>query len=354
MSHSSHHAVGPVSPWRPLAGAGRIFAALCDVTAGLWRPRATSPAARSWAFHYERVLGTSLELQVVAKDEACALRAETTVLAELDRLAAILSGYSDTSELTRWQEQHDVAVPVSPELADVLAAAESWRVRTGSAFNPAAVSLVELLRDETAATEQDEAERRRTIREHIHAMRQPLWTVNRASGMACRLTTLPVSLDAIAKGYIVDRVALAAAATDGITQVLVNIGGDLRHIGERPIAVGVADPRSPSENAPPLSTVRLRGAALATSGGYRRGFTMDGGMVSHIIDPRTARPADRVTSASVIAPDCATADALSTAFSVLAPEESVVLADALDDVGCLLVARDGTITTNTTWQRYES
>jgi thiamine biosynthesis lipoprotein ApbE len=51
----------------------------------------------------------------------------------------------------------------------------------------------------------------------------------------------------------------------------------------------------------------------------------------------------------VIAPDCATADALSTAFSVLAPHESVVLADSLRDVGCLLVERDGSITTNATW-----
>ena len=51
------------------------------------------------------------------------------------------------------------------------------------------------------------------------------------------------------------------------------------------------------------------------------------------------------------APPCspATADALSTAFSVLAPHESVALADSLCDVGCLLVERDGTITTNATW-----
>ena len=352
MLHSSRHAVEPASPSRPLAGVGRIFNALRDAAVGAWKPHSERSAGRNWAFNYERVLGTSLELQVVATDENSARRAERAVLAELDRLAEILSGYSATSELTRWQAQHDVAVPVSPELADVLTAAESWRVRTGGAFNPAAVSLVELLRDPVADADTDEVQRRRAVREQIHAMRQPLWTVNRASGMACRLTSLPVSLDAIAKGYIVDRAALAAAAIDGITQVLVNIGGDLRHVGTRSVAVGIADPRAPSENAAPVSTVRLHGAALATSGGYRRGFTMDGDMVSHIIDPRTARPADGVISASVIAPDCATADALSTAFSVLAPEESVALADALDDVGCLLVARDGSITTNNTWQRH--
>ena len=55
-------------------------------------------------------------------------------------------------------------------------------------------------------------------------------------------------------------------------------------------------------------------------------------------------------SASVIAPDCMSADALSTAFSVLAPDESVALADALDGVGCLIVAQDGTLASNDAWR----
>jgi FAD:protein FMN transferase len=95
--------------------------------------------------------------------------------------------------------------------------------------------------------------------------------------------------------------------------------------------------------------VHLRDAAIATSGGYRRGFIAHGRRVSHIVDPRTGQPTERIASASVFAPDCATADALSTAFSVLTPQESVALADSLSAVGCLLVERDGTITTNATW-----
>ncbi|MDB4890110.1 MAG: hypothetical protein JWL61_1965, partial [Gemmatimonadetes bacterium] len=106
----------------------------------------------------------------------------------------------------------------------------------------------------------------------------------------------------------------------------------------------------PAENAPPIAVVRLRGEALATSGGYRRSFTIAGRTVSHILDPRTGCPADSVISASVIAPDCATADALSTAFSVLTPEESVVMADSLAGVGCMMVQRGGAITMNAAWQ----
>ena len=298
------------------------------------------PRARAYAFHYERVLGTSLELQVVATHADVAQRAEQTVLTEVDRLAQILSGYAATSELSRWQETRGVVVPVSRELAQVLESAEAWRTWTGGAFNPAAVSLVELLSDASPTT---------SVRDRLRELNQPLWTVDRERGVACRLTRLPVSLDALAKGYIVDRVAAHASAIDGVTQVLVNIGGDLRHHGARALTVGVADPRAPAENARPIAVVRLQDEALATSGGYRRGFPM-AGRVSHIVDPRTGRPAERIVSASVFAPECATADALSTAFSVLTPTESVALADALPGVGCLMVERTGTITTNAAWR----
>lgn len=165
------------------------------------------------------------------------------MLAEVDRLERILSGYPQTSELTRWQASHG-AVGVSPELADMLHAADAWRAHTDGAFNPVAVSLIELLR--TSAP----------LDAHLREMRQPLWSVDRTRGVAHRITSLAFSLDALAKGYIVDCVAAGASAVDGVTQVLVNIGGDLRHYGDRPVAVNIADPRAPAENAPPISVVR--------------------------------------------------------------------------------------------------
>ena len=294
--------------------------------------------ARRHVVHYEHVLGTSLELHVTTTRMGAVRRAERAVLAEVDRLSAVLSGYTPTSELARWRATRGEAVPVSDALAAVLEASEAWRVRTGGAFNAAAVSLVALLRDADAADQR------------LRALDRPLWTVDRARGLARCLTELPISLDAIAKGYIVDRAAACARGVAGVDEVLLNIGGDLRHHGGRAIVAGIADPRAPAENAPPVAAVRLCDAALATSGGYRRNVRVGDRDVSHILDPRTGRPADRVLSASVLAPDCATADALSTACSVLTPAESVALADALPGVGCLLVGADGVVTTNAHWR----
>jgi thiamine biosynthesis lipoprotein len=295
------------------------------------------------AYHYEHVLGTSFELNVVAAGATAARRAESVALAEVDRLEAILSGWSSTSELAHWTATQDVDVAVSPELADVLHASDVWRVRTGGAFDAAGQAIIALLRDGPAESEAD------ALRVLLASLRGPRWHVDQRAGTARRLTTHAISLDAIAKGYIVTRAAALARAVDGVSEVLLNVGGDVQHLGERPTVVGITDPFAPAENSPPLAAVGLKNAAIATSGGYRRGFIAHGRRVSHIVDPRTGQPAEHIASASVFAPDCATADALSTAFSVLTPQESIALADSLSDVGCLLVERDGSVSTNAAW-----
>lgn len=306
-------------------------------TIARWAPE------RAYAFHYERVLGTSFELRVRATSERVARGAEMVVLAEVDRLAAVLNAWSATSELSCWSATSGVAVPVSSALADVLHLGDVWQSRTGGALNPAAQAIIAAIRDDGDGAAEP-------LDQLVTRLQSPCWTVDREAGTATKHTADRISVDAIAKGYIVAHAAAVAMTVDGVRDVLLNIGGDIQHLGAHHVAIGVADPFAPAENAHPVGVVHLRNRALATSGGYRRGFTHGGRHVSHIVDPRTGRPADQVASASVFAPDCATADALSTAFSVLAPVESIALADALPGVGCLLVAHDGTVTANRSWQ----
>src|SRR5258706_15798311 len=102
---------------------------------------------------------------------------------------------------------------------------------------------------------------------------------------------------------------------------LLNMGGDIRAWGGGGWVVGVADPECPAENAPVRGTLVLREAAVATSGGYARYFTIGERRYSHLIDPRTLRPVEDVASATVVASDCVTANAMSTAACVLGARE---------------------------------
>jgi thiamine biosynthesis lipoprotein len=68
-----------------------------------------------------------------------------------------------------------------------------------------------------------------------------------------------------------------------------------------------------------LALVRLRDAALGTSGAGEQSLEVDGRRYGHVLDPRTGRPAAGVRSASVVTTEAAVADALSTAFLVGGP-----------------------------------
>ena len=144
--------------------------------------------------HYERVLGTSMELVVVADDRAAAERAEERAWSLIERLERTFSVYRQDSELNRWQASHDEDRAVSPELAKVLQAAERWRAVSEGAFLPTVESVTRVWR----ARERGEAA---SEFEPLDPDR-PLWEVDVKACVARRLTRHPASLNALAKGYI--------------------------------------------------------------------------------------------------------------------------------------------------------
>lgn len=109
---------------------------------------------------------------------------------------------------------------------------------------------------------------------------------------------LVISLDGIAKGYAVDR-AVEALRAAGAKAGVVNAGGDLRVFGDEPQVIHVRHPRNPGSL---VSVGAVKEAAVATSGRYFGN--------SSLVDPRTRRARGTAWSATVIAHDCTTADAL--------------------------------------------
>jgi hypothetical protein len=84
-----------------------------------------------FAFFHENVMGTSLELRVLADDRESARWAEDRVLGEIDRLALIFSGYDSASEFSRWQAAPRGPMSLSPELFEVLSASQPQCHRQG-------------------------------------------------------------------------------------------------------------------------------------------------------------------------------------------------------------------------------
>jgi hypothetical protein len=183
---------------------------------------------------------------------------------------------------------------------------------------------------------------------------RPAWRLDPARRTATCLSRCPLSLNAIAKGFIVERACAAALAPgSGVDGLLLNVGGDLRVCGAMPGLIGIVSPDADSETAEPLTYIEVRDRAVATSGRSQRGFRIQGAWYSHVFDPRSGLPAAGVASATVIAERSADADALDTIFNVLAPEESLRLAATVPGVECLIVRTDGRVVKSPGWHRFE-
>ncbi|PHS26426.1 MAG: thiamine biosynthesis protein ApbE [Methylophaga sp.] len=144
-----------------------------------------------------------------------------------------------------------------------------------------------------------------------------------------------------AKGYAVDQ-AIAALQQQGISDAIVNIGGDLRAIGshgKRPWIVGIRHPRQEGI----LASIALKGdESVFTSGDYERFFLYEGKRYPHIIDPRTGYPADQAMSVTVLHSNASLADAAATALFVAGEDwPNMAAAMAIDHV--MLVRSDGQI-----------
>lgn len=312
---------------------------------------APAVAQQDFDFHHENVMGTSLELRVEAIDAAAASAAEARVLAEIDRLSRILSGYDPDSEFSRWQDGPRRPVPVSPELLEVLRAADAWRVAGAGAFDPRVAAFSRLW---SVAEQQGRTPTAAELSVARSALDTDAWRLDPRTGTATYLGSGPLSLDGIAKGDIVERAAARALdPAHGVRSVVLNVGGDLRVSGPVERRIGIAPSRGDSLSAEPVAYLRLRDGSVSTSGDAYRGYRIAGRRYSHILDPRSGQPVTEVVSASVVAPRGVDSDALATLFNVLPVAESLRLADGQPGVACRIVDRDGRVFRNARWAAIE-
>jgi len=308
--------------------------------------------AGEFTFHHENVLGTTLEIQVKADDKDEADRAEFAILASLDQSRVVLSEYDSTSEFRRWQETAGTAVPVSEELFGALEAGLRYQEATKGAVHPgvAIFSAIWANAEKSGALPDPKA-----LAAAAEKISLPLWQLDPANRTARRQIAGPLTLHSFSKGLSIDRagegVMASADAPDGL---LINLGGDLRAWGSLQSMVGIANPTRPDDDGASLATLSVQNLAVATSGGYQRGYDIGGRHYSHLIDPRTGQPASHIGSATVAAPTAELADALATALCILPARDGLRLIESTGGAECLLVDPDGRTAASSGWGQLAS
>jgi thiamine biosynthesis lipoprotein len=153
-----------------------------------------------------------------------------------------------------------------------------------------------------------------------------------------------LDVNAIAQGYSVDVLA-RYLESQGIFNYLVEIGGEVRAKGSKPNeeawTVGVDRPTAENLERELALSVSLKDRSLATSGNYRKFVEINGVKYGHSLNPKTGYPAKTdVLSATIVAEDCMTADALATACMVMGFENSKKLIEEDQRLDGVLIYSD--------------
>ncbi len=162
-----------------------------------------------------------------------------------------------------------------------------------------------------------------------------------------------LDVSAIAKGYSVDVVSMILEE-NGVKNYLVEIGGEARCVGVNSKGVrwriGIDKPIESMTVREIQIVLNLSGISMATSGNYRQFYIEDDVKYSHTIDPKIGKPVRHyLLSATVLAPDCMTADAYATAFMVLGLENSLKIVNSNPELEAYFIYNDQTGDFKTTY-----
>jgi thiamine biosynthesis lipoprotein len=289
-------------------------------------------------------MGTSYTVKIAGGKLSGAGEAAARTLAH-EALAAVddaMSAYRADSELSRFNAHAaDSPFLFSDDAFAVFSLAQRVSAETSGAFDITVAPVVDAWgfgpgRAQRIVGDDEVRALEKRVGWRMLALEAPERTIVKAR------PDVRADLSGIAKGYGVDKAAHALDAL-GIEHYMVAASGEIRTRGAnaegRPWQIAIERPDALPQR--PHLIVPMSGLSIATSGDYRIFFERDGLRYCHEIDPATGKPIrNGLASVSVVAAECAYADAMATALMVQGLERGLALADQRDVAACFLV-REG-------------
>lgn len=290
------------------------------------------------------IFGGLAEIEIRGAEPARAQAAFDAIGAQLQRDQRAWHPW-ETSDLLRLNAAIAQGAPyqASPELAGLLRRAQQGFTLSEGLFNAAIGKLVGLWGFHTsdypiAAPPPPQA--------NIDALlatqpRMDDLTIADDGTVVSRNRDIQIDLNGLAEGYAAEQIA-GLLKQQGITDALINVGGDvlaLGRAGDRPWRVGISSPQHET-----LAGAQLQGhEALFSSGNYNKFREVEGRRWGHVLDPRSGRPALGVAAVSLIHGDAVVADVASTTLMIAGPSELVRLSRVMGIRCVVLVEDDGTV-----------
>jgi thiamine biosynthesis lipoprotein len=297
----------------------------------------TAPARAAWVDRTEAIMGTRIYVQVWAEDPAKGNEAIDAVMADMRRIDDLMSHYKPDSQLSRINQLgNQQPVQVDKELFDLIKLSTYYSQITEGAFDITYAS-VGYMYDYPKHVHPTEAQ----IKSALPSVnwRNILFDEGHHT-IRFEHPGMRIDLGGIGKGYAVDR-GIDILKARGVQHAVVTAGGDTRILGDhmgRPWLVAIRHPDDPNKV---VTRIPLSDTAMSTSGDYERYFDEDGVRYHHIIDPHTGHSANKVRSATILAPTATETDGLSKTAFVLGAEKTLEIISKMKDVDAVFITPDG-------------
>lgn len=280
-------------------------------------------------------MGTYVTITVLhsSRDEAEQIVGEA--FEEIERLNQLLTRFGNRSPVAELNEQGKIEY-LAPELTQLVSKSLYYYQQTGGAFDITVKPLLDLYQKSFAKSHQPGEKEILSLLDAIGSEKLQI----QGTGIRFAGPDMGITLDGIAKGYIVDQASILLTGK-GITNHMINAGGDIRTSGKaanaKPWTIAVQDPAKKG-HFPDI--IKMYNGAVATSGNYEVYYDKEK-MFHHIVNGKTGLSPDLSSSVTVSASSVMDADALSTSVFVMGPEEGVRFINSQKDCECLVITRDG-------------
>ena len=309
-----------------LLGAGTWAAGLSAVLGGCQAVTPTQPVQERYSFQRMQ-MGVRSEVTLYAPSQAAARDAAALAFDEINRLEEIFSDYRPRSEVSRLcdlarEGPMTESVPVSEDLARILRASSEISRATGGDFDVTVGAATKLWRETRRAGKLPEAS---VLEAATATVGWESVQVDEEGKVRLNKRGTRIDFGAIAKGYAAQR-AVEVLTRAGFPTCMVALAGDVA-VGDPPpgeagwiVAVLTGREGSGGGERSAPEEIRLRNAAVSTSGDASQWVEIEGRRFAHILDPKTGLGSARIRAATVIARDRGgltggmRADALSTAL----------------------------------------
>ena len=281
------------------------------------------------------LLGTFVDVSVdggAADDMTAAVEAAFAAVGKVHRLMSFHDPASDVGRLNR--DAAAVAIAVDPWTHEVITAAVDLNRRSNGLFDITVAPALQRLGLLPGSPPADAPSP--IAGDAIEVLGDHRIRFRRAGTR--------IDLGGIAKGFAIDR-AVAVLRAHGVPHGVVDAGGDLAAFGAVAAPIHIRDPRNPCRS---IARIAIANEALASSGGRLDPFASSNAAAPAVIDARTGMPARGIVGATVRAPSCMVADAL-TKVVMNAGEDASALLDDLR-ASALLVRSDGDIRISPSWR----